>query len=381
MSRQKSVSIAPTRCTTPEGLEPGLEPRADPFERLVDTSVAEPAQDGDPGCRGEGVPRQRAGLVDVADGGEPLHQPARPAEGGGREAAADDLPEDREVGRHTVELLCAAAGDAETGHHLVEYQQCARRVRERAQRLEEARLGRDAPHVPPNGLDDDRREPLPVALARRSDAGDVVERAHDRVGGDAGRHAGGRGYAERHHTGAGTREEGVDVTVVAAGELDHAVAAGHGPCEPERAHRRFGTRAHEPHHLDGRHSVDDLGCELDLGLGRRAERRASIDRVVDRRRRLGVRVAEDQRAPGLHPVHVAVAVDVLDDGALAPAHEDRLVHSHRPHRTHGRVDASGEEVRRTAPEIGALGQRHRVAPPEGESLAPTAKRPGPSPST
>ncbi len=66
------------------------------------------------------------------------------------------------------------------------------------------------------------------------------------------------------------------MAVVAAGELDHAVAARRRPREPERAHRRLGAGADEPHHLDGRHGVDDLGGELDLGLGRRAERRAAV---------------------------------------------------------------------------------------------------------
>ena len=109
------------------------------------------------------------------------------------------------------------------------------------------------------------------------------------------------------------------MAVVAARELDHPVAPGHGAREPQRAHRRLGAGADEPHHLDRGNRVDDLGRELDLGLGRGAERRAAVRGGVDRCERLGIGVAEDQGPPGLHPVDVLGAGGVLDDGTLAAA--------------------------------------------------------------
>ena len=48
------------------------------------------------------------------------------------------------------------------------------RVAEQAQRLEEPGRRRHAAHVPGDGLDDDRRQALAVALDRRGDAVDVV---------------------------------------------------------------------------------------------------------------------------------------------------------------------------------------------------------------
>ena len=59
-----------------------------------------------------------------------------------RQAAADDLPEDGQVGRDPVELLRAAPGNAEPGDHLVEDEQRAGGVAERAERLEKPGLRR-----------------------------------------------------------------------------------------------------------------------------------------------------------------------------------------------------------------------------------------------
>ena len=109
----------------------GLEPRAAPFELLVDRWVAQAPQHRDAGGRRERVPRERSRLVDVALRGEELHQVAAPAEGADRQPAADDLPEDRQVGPDAEALLRAPARDAEAGDDLVEDEQ-ARRPRRRA---------------------------------------------------------------------------------------------------------------------------------------------------------------------------------------------------------------------------------------------------------
>ena len=119
-----------------------------------------------PAAVASGIARERARLVDVADGSEPLHQLGAAAERGRRQAAADDLAEDRQVGHHAEALLRAAAGDAEAGDHLVEDEQRAARVAEQPQRLEEAGRRRDDAHVAGDRLDEDRGEPLPVLRPR-----------------------------------------------------------------------------------------------------------------------------------------------------------------------------------------------------------------------
>ncbi len=141
--------------------------------------------------------------------------------------------------------------------------------------------------------------------------------------------------------------------VVAARELDDPVAPGKGAREPQGAHRRLGTRADEADHLDGGNGVDDLGGELDLSLGRRTEGRPAVGSRMDGLERLGIGVTEDQRSPGLHPVHVRRARDVLDHGAVPAGHEHGLVEPHRAHRAHRRVDATRDQLRGRAPELRA----------------------------
>ena len=68
------------------------------------------------------------------------------------------------------------------------------------------------------------------------------------------------------------REQRVRVPVVAALELHDEIAPGEASCQTDRAHRRFGPARDEPDHLDRRHRARDPFGELDLALGRRAER-------------------------------------------------------------------------------------------------------------
>ena len=134
---------------------------------------------------------------------------------------------------------------------------------------------------------------------------------------DAGRDAGSRRDAERRDSRAGAGEQRVDVPVVAAGELQHPIAPGRAAGEADRAHRRFGARRDEPHHLDRRNGGRELVGEQDLPFGRRAERRAVLGCPLHRVDDLRIGVAEEERPPGKDPVDVAVAVDV--DRSYAPS--------------------------------------------------------------
>ena len=93
----------------------------------------------------------------------------------------------------------------------------------------------------------------PCSLEGGTGGREVVVRQHDRVGGGRAGDAGGVGQAERGHPGAGAGQQRVDVPVVAAGELHHLRAAGEPAGQPDRAHRRLGAGADEPHLLDRRH--------------------------------------------------------------------------------------------------------------------------------
>ena len=129
----------------------------------------------------------------------------------------------------------------------------------------------------------------------------------------AGGNAGARRQAERRDTGAGTREQRVDVAVVAACELEDAVARSERAGKARGAHGRLGAGRDEADLLDRGDRVDDLRCELDLGLRRGAEARPALGGIAHRRHRCPDR--RDRRARArrtiLTPVDVArLLVDV-----------------------------------------------------------------------
>ena len=333
--------------------ESGLEPRAEALELVVDRGVPQPTQDGKAGSGRERVARQRARLVDGSARSELLHDLGAPAEGGERQAAADDLAEHRQVRQHAEALLRTAARHPEARDHLVEDEQRAGRIAKLPQRLEKAGVRRDDAHVPGDRLDDDGRQALAVPHHGVRRSVDVVVRAYDRVGGDRGRNTGRGRDGKRCEPGARAREQRIDVTVVAARELEDAITLREAAREPQRAHRGLRAGRDEPNPLDRRHCVDDLLRELDLGLGRRAERRAALRSGTDRLDGLGIGMAEDERPPREHPVEVPAAVGVDEIRTLAAGGEERLLETDGAHRPHRRVDSAGDELERAAIEIAA----------------------------
>jgi hypothetical protein len=132
----------------------------------------------------------------------------------------------------------------------------------------------------------------------------------------------------------------IDVTVVAAFELDDELAARRAACEPERAHHGLGAGRDEAHLLDAGIELDDLLGQLDLRPAGRAIGRALAHGRLDRLDDRGVRVAEDQRAPGADEVEIVAAVDVGDLRAARARDHERLA-ADCAEGAHGRVDTAG----------------------------------------
>ena len=199
----------------------------------------------------------------------------------------------------------------------------------------------DRTHVARGGLGDHARD-LAAALGERGAHGvEVVVGQHDRVGGLRSGDARAGGQAERRDPRSGLGEQGVDVAVVAARELDDPGAPGDPAGEPDGAHRRLRARVDQPHLLHRPDPPDDLLSELDLGRRRRAERQPAARRLPDRFDDRRVRVAEDHRAPRADQVDVAVAVGVGEPRPPGGDHEPR-----RPadggEGADGRVDPTGD---------------------------------------
>ena len=101
------------------------------------------------------IAAQRAGLINRAQRREQIHDVRAPAERAHRQAAADDFAEARQIRRDAEPFLRAARRQAETGHHFVENQQRAVRLRDLAQKFQIARFGQIKSGVARHRLDDD----------------------------------------------------------------------------------------------------------------------------------------------------------------------------------------------------------------------------------
>ena len=312
---------------------------------LPHAGAREHLQRGEPGRHGQRVTRQRARLVHRTGRCHTLHQVSPAAVCRGRQTAADHLAEAGEIGLHAVEHLGTLRVNPPAGHDLVEYQDGPVAARHRAKPLEEAGDRRDHPHVAGHRLDQQRGDALSPLVEERLHRGEIVEREDDRVAHRRRRHAGRIGKPQRRDAGAGRRQQAVRMSVVAAVELDDEGAAGRGAGQSDRAHRGLGPRADEPHHVhrwEGRHHALR---QLELELRRRAERGAAARRLDHGLEDLRMGMPQDQRPPGEHQVHVAVAVHVHQPRALAPLHETRRA-ADTAERTHGAVDPARNDALR-----------------------------------
>ena len=151
------------------------------------------------------------------------------------------LPKVREVRADLEPALRSRQADSETSDHLIEDQQAAVGVADLAQPAEEVRPGTHHAHVRGNGLHDDGRD-----LVRGIDEDglhrvQVVERDDDGVGHCRSRDPVRAGDPQRGHAGAGRRQHGVGMTVIAALELQDLVPAGGAAREAQDTHHRLGA--------------------------------------------------------------------------------------------------------------------------------------------
>ena len=181
------------------------------------------------------------GLVDGAGGRDLLHDLSPAAVRADRQAAADDLAEAGDVRLDAVQLLRAAASDTEARDHFIEDQQRSVLARERAQSFQKAFGRRNDAHVSRDRLHDDGCDAIGVLLEQPPDGRQIVVGRDERQLGECGGHARTVGEAERRDARAGSSEQAIGVAVIAAIELDDAVAASERAREPQRGHRRLGA--------------------------------------------------------------------------------------------------------------------------------------------
>ncbi|MNE50676.1 hypothetical protein D3C80_1452640 [compost metagenome] len=129
--------------------------------------------------------------------------------------------------------------------------------------------------------------------------------------------------------------------MVAALELDDAVATGEAAGQTDGAHGRFGAGADHAHHLHRRHQAAHQVGHLGFHGGRRAVGQAVLQLLAHRVEHLRMAVAEDHRTPGADVVDVALVVLVGDVGAFGVLEEQRGA-ADAAEGAHRRVDAAGD---------------------------------------
>src|SRR5439155_10084918 len=155
--------------------------------------------------------------------------------------------------------------------------------------------GRDDAHVPGNRFDDDRGDENAIGVEDAADRVEVVVGRDQRVGRRGARHAGAGRRPECQRAGAGFDEERIRMAVIAALELEKAVAPGGGPRDADSAHRGFGAGADEPYALERWHERAYALREGDLERTGRAEARAVARGGGERLHETGRGVAVNER--------------------------------------------------------------------------------------
>src|SRR6185436_3720864 len=189
---------------------------------------------------------------------------------------------------------------------------------------------------------------------------------------------------ERERTGSSTNKEGVDVSVVAAAELDDHVASGRRAREPDGCHRGLSPRRHEAHLLERRNRIDQELCELYLDRRRSPEACAALRALRDGCDNRGRGVTQNQRPPRPDEVQKRAAIGIKDVRATATDDEGWVSPDCAP-RANGTVHPSGDHACRPIEEL-RRGIRHArlpvTGPAEGqESGSPSLRTASASPYT
>ena len=172
-----------------DAFQPIDERRSILRNRLKRAGLVDLLQRDQTGDHGEGVAGECPGLVHRPSRSHGLHNILLAAIRADWQATTDDLTHAGQVRHHACDLLSAAGGDAEAGHHFVEDEQRPGIAGDIAQPLQETVCGRDEAHIASVWLNDDRGNIATVLLKQRLDGVEVVILADKRVRGGALWHA------------------------------------------------------------------------------------------------------------------------------------------------------------------------------------------------
>ena len=231
-----------------------------------------------------------------------LHDLAPAAKGRQRHAAPNDLAHDRDVGckpRNVlgIEALRPTQRHAKAGHDLVVDQQRAVFGAQLAAAAGELDAGAHEVHVAGNGLHHQAGNFATVQGEGLFQLDDVVVLQHQGVLHHLGRHARAGGVAKGSQARAGLDQQRVGMAVVATFKFEDLAAPGGPARQPNGTHAGFGARADQPHHVHGRHPLNDGFGQLYLALGGGAKGKTIERGLLHGLQHGGMAVAQNHRPP------------------------------------------------------------------------------------
>ena len=134
----------------------------------------------------------------------------------------------------------------------------------------------------------------------------------------AGRHPQGGG------SGTGGHQQGIDMTVVTAGEFHHLVTPGGTACQSQRAHGCLGATADKAHPFHGWDGPQNQLRQARFSFGGCPEAAALCQGFSHSPNHRRMTVTKDEWPPRTDVIEVAVAIEVKEPGPLAPVDKEGL---------------------------------------------------------
>ena len=289
------------------------------------------------------IARKRPCLVNTAERCNLPHYIQTAAISAHRHAAADNLPEGRQIGLDAVQTLRAVDAHAESRHDLVHNQERAMLLGLCGKRLQELGLRGNDAHVAGHRFNDDARNLVADLVEKFFNARHVVVLERKRVLREVSRHSLAARLASGEHARARLNKQAIAVAMVAAFKLHNLVAAGKSACGTDGTHRRLGPAVHHADHLHARHKVHHEFCKFGFEPARSPETEAVLRRFCNSTDYRVVRMPQEHRAPAAHVVDIVVAVHIVDVAALRAGNK-RRGGTHVTVGAHRAVHATGHQV-------------------------------------
>lgn len=246
-AKHRADAVKGERFIFEERTQPFFEEGAGFFEEFPTAGGFQGFELGQSCGKREGIAAESARLIDRARGSEVVHDFRTPAEGTDWEAAADDLAHCGEVGANAKNLLRSAGSEAEPRHDLIENEDGSILGAEFTESLQKARVREIEAGVGGDRFEDDGGEFATVVCKEGAEGFCVVEREGRGECCEGGGDAGTVRLSQSECAAACFDQQGIDMAVVAALELENAVASSETPGEAQTAHGRLGAAVDHAH--------------------------------------------------------------------------------------------------------------------------------------